>query len=330
MVRMDKAVVAVDLGGTKIYTALAGADGRVLAEVLVPTRPWEGVDAVIGRIVGTVDQVLERAGKGGRPAALGIGCPGPLDAASGLVHHAPNLDWHDVPLKDLLEKRLGIPVAVDNDANLAALGEYVYGAGRGEKDMVYITVSTGIGGGLILDGRLYHGAGFGAGEIGHMTIDPGGPRCNCGNSGCLEAMASGTAMAREARLLIESGRGRAILEAAGGDVCAVTAREVARAAAGGDDEARQIIINAGRALGTGVANVINLLNPALVVLGGGAMQVGPLIWETMEEEISRRALAAARRRVRLVPAELGPRSGLMGAVALALQKSGGIFRSGMV
>jgi glucokinase len=316
-------VAAVDLGGTKIYTALADQSGRVLAEVVVPTRPWEGAGAVIGRIVETVDQVLKQAGEQGPPLALGIGCPGPLDAATGVVYQAPNLGWHNVPLKDLLEKRLGIPVAVDNDANLAALGEYVYGAGRGEEDVVYITVSTGIGGGLILGGRLYHGAGYGAGEIGHMTIDPGGPRCSCGNYGCLEAMASGTAMAREARRLVESGGGRAILEAAGGDVHAITAREVARAAAAGDGEARQIITNAGRALGTGVANVINLLNPALVVLGGGAMQVGPLLWDAMEEEVSRRAFAPARRRVRLVPAELGGRSGIMGAVALALEKARG-------
>ncbi|RKO65813.1 ROK family protein [Desulfofundulus salinus] len=320
---MRELVAAVDLGGTKIYTALADQSGRVLAEVMVPTRPWEGAGAVIGRIVDTVDQVLKQAGEQGPPLVLGIGAPGPLNAATGVVYQAPNLGWYDVPLKELLEERLGIPVAVDNDANLGALGEYVYGAGRGEEEMVYITVSTGIGGGLVLQGRLYHGAGYGSGEIGHMTIDPDGPRCGCGNYGCLEAMASGTAMAREARRLVESGGGRAILEAAGGDVDAITARAVARAASTGDGEARQIIESAGRALGIGVANVINLLNPALVVLGGGAMQVGPLLWETMEGEVYRRAWAPARRQVRLVPAELGGRSGLMGAVALALQKARG-------
>ncbi len=312
-------VAGVDLGGTKIYTALADQNGRLLAEVKVPTRAREGLQSVIGRIVETVHHVKKQAGVEGPLLALGIGAPGPLNAATGVVYQAPNLGWDNVPLKQKLEELLGVPVAVDNDANLAALGEHVYGAGRGESEMVYVTVSTGIGGGLILHGRIYHGTGYGAGEIGHMTIDPAGPRCNCGNYGCLEAMASGTAMARAARRLVESGGGRAILEAAGGDADGITALAVARAAAAGDGEARQIIINAGRALGIGVANIINLLNPALVVLGGGAMQVGPLLWEAMEGEVARRALAASRKQVRLVPAELGGQSGLLGAVALALQ-----------
>lgn len=319
---MAELVVGVDLGGTKIYTALADRDGRLLTEIKIPTEARHGPEHVIKRIVDTVNRVKEQGGVDGGVIALGIGAPGPLDASTGVVHQAPNLGWQDIALKKLLEDALDIPVAVDNDGNLAALGEYVYGAGRGAGDMVYITVSTGVGGGLILNGRLYHGSAYGAGEIGHMTIDPGGPRCSCGNYGCLEAMASGTAIARAARWLVEAGAGKAILAAAGGDREAIDSSVVARASAGGDGEAREILISAGRALGIGVANVVNLLNPAMVVLGGGAMQVGPILWETMEEEVARRALFASRQHVRLIPAALGARSGLLGAVALARQQAG--------
>ena len=319
---MSRFVIGVDLGGTKIYTALADREGNLLAEVKVPTEAGAGTRHVIDRIIQTVAQVQREAGADGPAVALGIGAPGPLNVSTGVVYQAPNLGWHDVPLKSLLEERLQVPVAVENDANLAALGEYMCGAGRGAKDMVYITVSTGVGGGLILNGRLYHGTGYGAGEIGHITIDPRGPRCNCGNYGCLEAVASGTAMAREARRLVEGGGGKAILEAAGGEREAITAGAVARAAAAGDREAGEIIAGAGRMLGIGVAGIINLLNPDTVVLGGGAMQAGPLLWEAMEREIDRRALKMSREQVRLVPAAMGSRSGLLGAVVLARQQAG--------
>ncbi|WP_242868862.1 ROK family protein [Desulfotomaculum copahuensis] len=313
-------VLGVDLGGTKIYTALADHSGRVLSAVKVPTGE-HAPENVIARIVQTVEEVRHRSGiDAGDICALGAGAPGPLDPVRGIVHQAPNLGWHDVPLKALLEDALQLPVAVDNDANLAALGEYVYGAGRGEDDMVYITVSTGIGGGLIFGGRLYHGAGGGAGEIGHMTVDPDGPLCSCGNRGCLEALASGTAIARAARELVDAGGGAAILAAAGGR--AVSAETVAAAAAAGDAEASGILTAAGRVLGCGVANLVNLLNPGLVVLGGGAMQAGRLLWQAMEDELQRRALSHPLGGVRLAPAALGSRSGVLGAVALALRCTG--------
>jgi glucokinase len=314
---MRDAVIGVDLGGTKIYTALALPAGELLAEVVAPTGADGGLEQVLAKIVATVRDVTSQAGPDLTVRALGIGAPGPLDAETGLVYFAPNLGWHNVPLKDLLQKALGLPVGVDNDANLAALGEQVFGAGRGVRSMVYITVSTGVGGGLILDGRIYHGAGGGAGEIGHTTIDPGGPVCGCGNRGCLEVLASGTAMARRAREIIAAGGGLNMLGATGGLPGKVTAKTVADAAAAGDPEALAILAEAGRALGIGVANVINLLNPELVVLGGGAMKAGPPLWQAMEEEVRRRALQASLARARLVPAWLGSRAGVLGAVALA-------------
>lgn len=314
---MRDAVIGVDLGGTKIYTALALPNGDLLAESLVPTEAGGGLEQVLANIVATVREVTDKGGPGNHVRALGIGAPGPLDAATGLVYFAPNLNWHNVPMKDLLQEALGLPVQVDNDANLAALGEQVYGAGQGTRDMVYITVSTGVGGGLILDGRIYHGTGGGAGEVGHTTVDPHGPVCSCGNQGCLEALASGTAMARVARELVAAGGGKGMLEAAGGRAGEITAITVSSTAAAGDPEAKAILAGAGRFLGIGVANVINLLNPELVVMGGGAMKAGPPLWAAMEAEVQQRSLAASLKRVRIVPAKLGSRAGLLGAIALA-------------
>lgn len=311
-------VVGVDLGGTKIYTAAASVDGEILAEVKIPTEAGGGLEHVLARIISTVRQVQKDAPAVGKVGALGIGVPGLMDPFRGIVHQAPNLGWSGVPLKDLLEARLGVPVYVDNDANLAALGEHTFGAARGAEDVVYVTVSTGIGGGLILKGELYYGAFFGAGEIGHMTVDPEGPPCSCGNRGCLEALASGTALARQAAELVARGEGREILRAAGGNN--ITARSVSLAAAAGDEAALSLLKEAGRALGIGLANIVNLLNPALIVLGGGVMQSGPLFWKAMEEEMETRVLRAARRQARVVTAALGPRSGLLGAVALAARQ----------
>lgn len=311
-------VIGVDLGGTKIYTALAAEDGQVLAEVKIPTEAGKGLSHVVERIVESVEQV-QRAAPPKTVRALALGAPGPLDTVKGIIHLAPNLQWQNVPIKQILEERLSLPVLLDNDANLAALGEHVFGAGRGEENMVYITVSTGVGGGLVLGGRLYRGSTDGAGEIGHMTVSPGGSLCSCGNRGCLEAVASGTAIAREARELVDRGGGRRILAEAGGDPGLITAAVVAKAAAAGDPEAASIVREAVRFLGIGIANILNLLNPSLVVLGGGVMETGELVWEGIRREVRARALEAARAGARLVPAGLGGRAGVMGAIALALQ-----------
>ena len=310
-------LVGVDLGGTKIYTALADGSGRVLAEVKAPTEAALGVEHVIGRMLGTISQTLEQAGMTGQTVrGVAVASPGPLSAGEGVVHFAPNLGWREVPLKKILTERLQTNVFIDNDANLAALGEHVYGAGRGTAHMVYLTVSTGVGGGLILDGHLYHGVGDGAGELGHMQLLPDGPLCNCGVRGCLEALASGTAMAREARQLIAAGKGREILKLAGGDVQSVSAVAIAAAASGGDQEATEIIANAATYLGIGVANVINILNPELIVLGGGVMEIGEPVWREVRREVKARALSASAQQARLVPAQLGGRAGVLGALAL--------------
>ncbi|MEW6540867.1 MAG: ROK family protein [Bacillota bacterium] len=330
-------VAGVDLGGTKIYTLLATAEGTVKAEAKVPTEAGRGYEAVVERIAETVAAVAAQAGA--RPEnvrVVGVGAPGPLDPQTGIVHQAPNLGWKEAPLRADLEARLGLPVRLENDANLGALGEYAFGAGRGGTELVYVTVSTGIGGGLILRGEIYGGAGGGAGEIGHITVVPGGPRCRCGSRGCLEAVASGTAIALRARELLDGGAGggagapagtggtrvrpgAGMLALAGGAAEAITAATVARAAEAGDPEARAILDEAAWHLGTGLAAVVNLLNPGLVVLGGGVMRSGRLLWERMDTSLREQALEAAYRQVRLVPGALGARAGALGAVALALR-----------
>lgn len=318
----ERYVVGVDLGGTKVYTALAARDGKVLAETKIPTGAEHGLQHVVDRMIESVEHVVEaaRASKGGL-GALALGAPGPLDSNSGIIHQAPNLKWRNVPIKQILEQRLSIPVLLDNDANLAALGEYTYGAGQGEVNMVYITVSTGVGGAIIIDGRLFRGSSDGAGEIGHMTLLPDGPLCGCGNRGCLEALASGTAMAREARELVKRGGGKRIIEEAGGEPGKIDSATIATAARAGDLEACAIISKAAGYLGIGVANVLNLLNPSLVVMGGGVMEIGGPIWEGIRKEVQSRALEAARAGSKIVPAKLGGRAGVMGAVALALKSN---------
>lgn len=311
--------LGVDLGGTKIYTALAEGQGNILAELKVPTGPEREPRQVVQKIAATVREVLRQAGRPGKEViCLGIGAPGPLNPQTGEVYQAPNLGWLGVPLKEMLEGELAVPVKVDNDANLAALGEYTYGAGAHLGHLFYITVSTGVGGGIVLNGQILHGAGGGAGEVGHMKVQIGGPFCSCGRRGCLEALASGSAMASRARELAGRGGAEAILKEAGGVIEAIDGAAISRAAFLGDPAAMEIIKYSGAALGMGVANIVNLLNPNVVVLGGGAMKIGPMFWESMMKEVRSLTLEAALKDVKILPAALGDRSGLMGALALAM------------
>lgn len=315
---MSAYYAGVDLGGTKIYAGLADGQGRLLSELKVPTEAASGYAAVLERVASAVREAIRRAGvPDGAPAVVGVGVPGQIDPATGVVHQAPNLGWKNVPFGEDLKSLVSGEIRLDNDANLAALGEYRFGAGRGVGDLVFMTVSTGIGGGLILNHRLYRGAGFGAGEIGHMVVEPGGPRCACGNHGCLEAVASGGAIGRRARELIAAGRGRRMLDLAGGVPDRVSARAVFQAAAEDDGEALELVRRAARYLGIGIANILNVLSPSLVILGGGVMESGPLIWELVRSEVGKNALDQSLASARLVPAALGGRMGLMGAVALA-------------
>ncbi|MBI3287221.1 MAG: ROK family protein [Chloroflexi bacterium] len=310
-------VVALDVGGTKLRAALVDRQGRILHRDEVSTLAQEGPEAVIGRMEALIRHLTEDREYG----SIGIAMPGPLNPREGIVYETPNLPgWHNVPLAARIAKAFETPVRLDNDANLAALGEHRFGAGRGAEEMVYITVSTGIGGGIITRGELLYGWRGSAAEVGHMVIEPSGPRCGCGNRGCLEALASGTAIAREAIERIQAGAVSAILDLADGEVGSVTGKTVTEAAAQGDHLAQEILEQASYYLGIGIATLLNLLNPQLIILGGGVALSGRLPDEPMWRAIQEHALPSIRRGVEIKYAALGDDAGLLGASVIAFEE----------
>lgn len=314
-----KYVVGVDLGGTQIRACLADKDGNILREIRQPTRAKEGLQPVLQRIKDTIAQVLHDVTEAD-VLAIGVGSPGPLDPRSGVVIAPPNLPgWRDVPLRDILSQEFGLPVYVNNDANAAALAEQRFGAGRGCSDIVYLTISTGIGGGIVCCGQLLLGAHGLAGEPGHATVEPAGPRCNCGNVGCLEVMAAGPAIARHALELMEQGR-RSSLWAAVQDGVELTAEMVGRAAQEGDSVALQAIARAAYYLGIGVLNLIHIFDPERVILGGGVSKLGSLLFDPVCAWVRDHGMTVMQRATPIVPAALGDQVGLLGAVAWALDR----------
>ncbi len=321
---MSQVAIGVDLGGTKILTAVVTPRGDVVHQHRRPT-PQLGPPAVVEAIADSVASVLAGSGlTADLVRGVGVGAPGPLDPRRGVVFQPPNLaGWSDVPLADLLVRRLKLRVHVENDANAAALGEWWVGAGRGVDDLVYITVGTGVGGGIILGARLIHGVSGTAGEIGHMTIDLHGPPCPCGSSGCLEVLASGPAIVRMAREAIGAGRPTAIVELAGGDLEAVTAETVADAARRGDVLARELFDRAGNYLGVGVANLLNLLNPARVVIGGGVSEAGEFFLEPVRRTARACAFDRPARDAEIIPTALGVEVGAIGVAAVVFFRDEG-------
>ncbi len=320
----QKFILGVDLGGTKIAAALATTRGEILARGRSPTHAQAGPDAVIEGICATINEVLSaKALEPSRLLGIGIAAAGIIDSANGKVIFSPNLPgWHEVPLRDAIEQQFGIPAYLGNDANLAALGEWHFGVGEKVANLIYVTVSTGIGGGIIADGKLYTGACGTAGEIGHMTIDVNGPRCRCGNVGCWEALASGTALAREAVMRITEGARTSIIELVGGDASKIDAKIVGLAARQGDELAQDLVSHLGYYFGVGLANLVNIFNPELILIGGGVAKIGDLLLQPAIKVVKERAFSAPANAVEIKPAILGDDSGIMGAVAFVLEHSG--------
>lgn len=291
--------IGVDLGGTKILTIVTDGEGRELSRVRQPTPA--GREPVVAAIRATIDGALRAAGVD-RPVAIGCGAPGTVDAAAGVLLQPPNLpDCRELPLGRLLGEAYGVPVAVENDANAAALGEWCRGAGRGSRNLLYLTLSTGIGGGIVSDGHLQRGAGGTAGEVGHMIVAPGGPLCGCGNHGCWEQMASGTALGR-----------------LGGG----TGESVVAAARAGEARALQAVGEVVRYAGIGFLNLIHILGPETVVVGGGLAHAWDLIIGPAAQWALQHAFAAAAAACRFVPAALGDDVGAIGAAVAALHAAG--------
>jgi len=323
-------IVGIDIGGTNLVLGAVSEDGSSLHGFRKePTRPEEGPDAVVARLVGLSRQAIEdtlAVDPTAKIIGVGIGSPGPLDRVTGRVLITPNLGWTNFPLRDAIQKGLALPAALDNDANCAVLGEWWHGAARHTQHTVGITVGTGIGGGIIIDGKLYHGFSEVAGELGHTTIDSDGRLCKCGNYGCLEAYAAGPAIARRAVEAVKAGINSSLPEYVSGNLEALDAQIVYEAARDGDDLALEVVRETSRLLGTGIANLVNIFNPEVVVVCGGVTMAGASLFDPLRQEVRRRAFRPAAEACRIVPGELIGTAGVFGAArAFIDQRTDGLI-----
>jgi glucokinase len=313
---VSRVVIGVDLGGTNLRTALLTSEGDILDKHKEATHASDGWKEIVKRLIQNIEGQQKIANqKGFSVAAVGVGAPGVIQVDKGIVVKSPNFpDWNNLPLKDELEKALRLPVMIENDANAAALGEQWCGAGMGIGSMILLTLGTGVGGGIVLNKQIWHGADGMAGEIGHMTIIPDGRKCGCGNTGCLEMYAS-------ARGIVQSYR-----DAGGAAEMAmqseITSAQVYREASNGNARAVKVMQDMGRILGIGIANLINIFNPEMVVIGGGVRDAWPLFIDSMRTEIRRRAFEVPAARTQILPSKLGDDAGTVGAAAAALQTAG--------
>jgi glucokinase len=315
-------VLALDLGGTKIIAAIISKQGQVVAKEYCLTLADEGPESVINRVFSAIDRLCDV--KNIAPPQLdsiSLAVAGTIDIDRGLVSLSPNLPgWHDIPLRDAVREKYGVNTFLINDASAAALGEHHFGAGKGVKNLIYLTVSTGIGCGIIIDDKLYSGACGGAGEIGHMTIDVNGPRCSCGNIGCLEVLASGTAVAREAIRRISQGERSSLTDMVCGKIEEITAEKVEDAAVKGDSLAQDVISQAATYLGIGMVNLVNIFNPEMIIVGGGMAKMGDRLFSPARQVVKERAFLLPAQAVRIVPAQLGEDAGVIGAAVFARQQ----------
>ena len=315
-------IVGVDLGGTNIVVGLVPMEGGdVLGLRVMPTDSHRGAKFVVDRIVNMVEQCVaevlhEQGGTRENIAGVGIGSPGPLDRKAGMVINTPNLGWRNFPLRDLISNAVNLPSTLDNDANCATYGEWWLGAGRDVDTLVGLTLGTGIGGGIVLSGEVYHGASDVAGEIGHMTIDSTGRRCKCGNYGCLEAYASGPAIALRAVEGIEAGVDTMLVDMVNGRLDEITAATVYEGVVAGDEYATEVMKDTAKFLGTGIASIINVLNPEMVVIAGGVTRAGEHLFVPLRAEVRRRAFKSAEERCSIVSGTLPGTAGVIGAAAV--------------
>jgi glucokinase len=315
--------IGIDIGGTNIKAALVDTDtGEITATRSTPTHAREGHSAVILQMAVLVDEIirLSKLSKD-RVGAVGVGLPGSLDINKGTTVFLPNLpgNWRDVPVRDQLSKQINLSVSLINDARAMTLGEWKFGAGRGCDTACY-TLGTGIGGGLVINGKLHLGPSGAAGELGHISVDVNGPRCGCGSRGCIEAFASGPAIAAMGMKAVVQGRNTVLADLSGRDLNRITPELICEAAIAGDTVALEIYEFAGMIIGAGVANVVTALNPRRVVIGGGIAAAGELILDPIRRSMRDRVLLTDANYVEVVPAQLGNNAGLIGAAVWARQQ----------
>ncbi len=318
-------VIGVDIGGTNLVVGAVVTDGsRIVGLRTEATGAVLGADSVLDRIVAMSRATIEETHQTDPTAVIdgvGIGSPGPLNRETGVVVLTPNLGWINMPVRDRIGAALGLPAWLDNDANCAMAGEGWVGAAKGARHAVTVTLGTGIGGGILVHGQLLHGASDAAAEVGHMTIVANGRRCGCGNDGCLEAYASGPAIARRAVEAIRAGMESSIGSLVGGALDQVNAQTVYHAAGTGDPLALEVVKDTAKYLGVGVANLVNILNPEIVVICGGVTQAGDRLFTPLRQEVSRRAFRPAVDACRIVPGLLPGTAGVVGAAKVFLDAS---------
>ena len=320
---MKSYAVGIDLGGTNIKGGLIRPDGTVVAKKSIKTEAQGGAEHVIRRIAALADELVAEVGmKKTDSAGICVGSPGPLDSGIGLIYEAPNLGWRDVRLSDMLAPLAGMPVFVENDANVAAFGEAWAGAARDSKCAILLTLGTGIGGGIVINGELWRGVSDTGAELGHMTINFEGPLCGCGARGCIEAYASATAVARRMKEAVESGRESSL----SGDILAgrdVDSKMIHDAALGGDALAGEVIEQTGRYLGIAVANFVNIFNPDRVVLHGGLVNAGEMLFAPLRQTMKGLCFEASQRKLEILPSALKGDAGIVGAAGCAFARARG-------
>jgi glucokinase len=315
-------IIGVDIGGTNTRASVAEKDGRILSEGHRPTKAMDGPDESIPQIIDAIREAIEN----GKVSAsdicgIGMGVPGRHKTREGIVLWSPNFkDWAGLQLLQPFRDAFGVPVFMGNDVNVAALGEFRFGAGSGVNSMVMLTLGTGIGGGIILDGKLWKGANEGAGEIGHQIINPNGRLCGCGRYGDLESEANQGGIIERARRKIQMGRKTSLVHRVEGDPDALTPEIIAEAAFEGDELSLEVLQETGYFVGIGVANAINLLNPEMVVIGGGIARAGFVLWDPIMRTVKANALAEALEVCQVVPSELRDDAGILGGVTLVLEE----------
>ena len=323
---MKTHVAGIDIGGTKLATVVADSTGHILSKVRKPTLAERGPEYALQLLFDMVRETVELTGLDQESiSAIGVSCGGPLDTKTGVVYSPPNLPgWDALPLKARLESEFQIPTTVENDANASALAEYRFGAGRGYDALLYMTMSTGIGGGIVINGQVYHGANDSAGEVGHQILLPDGPRCGCGKRGCLEALCSGPAIARRAQAAIrkqlETGKTATteLLTLADGRIETVKSEHVLAAARTGDTLALQLLDETAYYMGWGIANLVNILNPDIVLLGTIAIAAGDLLLDPIRKTVAEFAMPRPAETVKIEPAQLGETLGDLAAIALVV------------
>ncbi|OQY30366.1 MAG: hypothetical protein B6244_00465 [Candidatus Cloacimonetes bacterium 4572_55] len=311
--------IGIDLGGTGIKHGLVSNQGISDRVGNLSTRSHLGRDAVIDRLCDCIDRLLNRARKLSVPIkGIGLGIAGPLNFETGIVYEAPNLPgWKDVPIRDIIGDRFDLPTVVENDANAAVYGEWWRGCGQGSSRMIGLTLGTGVGGGIIINSKLYRGADGVAGEIGHICLDPKGPKCVCGSAGCLEAFVSATAWVRRAKEEISSGKKTLIIQLAENDMDRITSVMVHQAQKQGDPVAARLFEEAAYYLGVGIASLVNLFNPEIVSLSGGMANAGEDLFGPLRRVVAERAFERPAKRVKILQSKLIDRAGVIGAAGLA-------------